>query len=70
MRFSLFKIYNYKGYQTWVKKNQPEPILPGLNFTQEQLFFINYGQVWCSKYRDQALRQQVLTGVHSPGEFR
>lgn len=23
-----------------------EPLLPGLNFTQEQLFFIGFGQIW------------------------
>lgn len=62
--------YKFKAYQTWVKKNKPEPLLPGLKYTQNQLFFINYAQVWCAKFRDQTLLQRVLTGVHSPGEFR
>ena len=53
-----------------MKNNGPEPLLPGLNFTQNQLFFINYGQVWCGKLRDQSLLNRVLTDVHSPGEFR
>ncbi len=59
-----------KAYQHWRMKNDPEPSLPGLNFTQNQLFFINYAQVWCAKFRDQALKQRILSGVHSPGEFR
>ena len=53
-----------------MKNHGPEPLLPGLNFTQNQLFFINYGQVWCGKLRDQALISRILTDVHSPGEFR
>lgn len=61
---------SYNAYQTWVKNNGEEPLLPGLNFTQNQLFFINYGQVWCGKLRDQSLLNRVLTDVHSPGEFR
>ena len=27
-------------------------------------------QVWCSKYRDLGLKNQILTGAHSPGMFR
>ena len=44
-----------------MKANGDEPLLPGLNYTQDQLFFINAGQVWCSKDRDQALINQILT---------
>jgi predicted metalloendopeptidase len=41
-----------------------------LNFTQEQLFFINFGQIWCIKITDSAIRNEIETGVHSPQEFR
>lgn len=61
---------SFRAYTRWAKKNGPEPLLPGLPYTQEQLFFINYAQVWCLKIRDQALRKRIETGVHSPGEFR
>ena len=44
--------------------------MPGLDFNQDQLFFINYAQVWCSKATDQNLINRIETGVHSPGEFR
>ena len=27
-------------------------------------------QVWCSKYPDLGLKNQILTGAHSPGMFR
>ncbi|CAF3707596.1 unnamed protein product, partial [Rotaria sp. Silwood1] len=44
--------------------------LPGLSdYSAEQLFFINYGQIWCSKMTDANALNRILTGVHSPGEF-
>jgi len=62
---------SFGAYQRWVAKNGPEKALPGLEqFTPNQMFFINYGQVWCTKWRSETLRQRILTGVHSPGEFR
>ena len=54
----------------WIEKNVEEPVLPGLDFNAKQLFFINYGQLWCGKYRDQYLITRILNGLHSPGEFR
>ena len=39
-------------------------------FTPEQRLFIGYGQIWCEKQTEAALRQQVQTNPHSPGKFR
>jgi predicted metalloendopeptidase len=39
-------------------------------FTGDQRFFIGWGQIWRSKYKDEALRNQLLTDPHSPGEYR
>jgi putative endopeptidase len=39
-------------------------------FSGDQQFFIAFGQNWASKTREAALRQQVLTNEHAPGEFR
>ncbi|KAF9306902.1 hypothetical protein BG003_000849, partial [Podila horticola] len=45
--------------------------LPGLEaLTPEQLFFVSYARMWCSKMRPEALLQQVLTNPHSPAEWR
>jgi hypothetical protein len=45
--------------------------LPGLiQYSAEQMFFINYGQIWCSKMTDANALSRILTGVHSPGQFR
>ena len=51
-------------------KNWEEQKLPGHDFTAKQLFWISWGQVWCSKYRDSALIKQIQSYVHSPGAFR
>jgi len=39
-------------------------------FTPEQRFFLAYGQLWRTKYRDSALQRQVMSNEHSPGQFR
>lgn len=39
-------------------------------FTPQQRFFLGYAQIWCENDRPQALREQVRTNPHSPGEFR
>jgi putative endopeptidase len=39
-------------------------------FTGDQQFFIAFGQNWGEKVREAALRQQVMTDEHSPGEYR
>ena len=61
---------SYRAYKKWEEKNGKEPLLPGLKYNQDQLFFINYAQVWCAKMTDQALDKLVMTNVHAPDEFR
>jgi putative endopeptidase len=39
-------------------------------FSSDQQFFIAFGQNWGEKAREAALRQQVMTDPHSPGEYR
>lgn len=38
--------------------------------TPEQRFFLAWAQVWRTNIRENALRQQVATDSHSPGNFR
>ncbi|MEO8881454.1 MAG: M13 family metallopeptidase [Gemmatimonadaceae bacterium] len=44
------------------------PVIDGL--TGDQRFFIGFAQIWRGKIRDDALRQQLLTNPHSPGDYR
>jgi endothelin-converting enzyme/putative endopeptidase len=57
----------YDGYLASLN-GKPAPVQDGFNGDQQ--FFIAYGQNWASKAREGALRQQVLTDPHSPGEYR
>jgi putative endopeptidase len=44
------------------------PVIDG--YTGDQRFFLSYGQIWQSKYRDNALRTQVMSNEHAPAQFR
>jgi putative endopeptidase len=39
-------------------------------YTQAQLFFLGYAQVWCENTKDAELRRRAIIDPHSPGEFR
>jgi putative endopeptidase len=57
----------YDGYRASLKGNSA-PAEHG--FTGDQQFFIAFGQSWASKSRPAALREQVMTDSHAPGEYR
>ncbi|WAR14099.1 NEP2-like protein, partial [Mya arenaria] len=60
------------AYKLWLREHNNHDIrLPGLTrFSNEQLFFINTAQLWCSKFTDEAARRSVFTSVHSLPMFR
>jgi putative endopeptidase len=57
----------YDGYRASLsgKTAPPQDGLSG-----DQQFFIAFGQNWGSKTREAALRQEVMTDPHAPGEYR
>jgi putative endopeptidase len=44
------------------------PVVDGM--TGDQRFFHGWAQVWRTLFREQRLRNQIMTGPHSPAEFR
>ncbi|XP_057612964.1 neprilysin [Chionomys nivalis] len=60
----------YRAYQNYVKKNGEEKLLPGIDLSHKQLFFLNFAQVWCGTYRPEYAVNSIKTDVHSPGNFR
>jgi len=49
-------------------KGKPAPVING--YTGDQRFFMGFAQVWRSKQREAALRQQIATDPHTPGAWR
>lgn len=39
-------------------------------YTEDQLFFLAFGQTWCQKIRPEALEMMAKTNPHSPARFR
>ena len=44
------------------------PVIDG--FTGDQRFFLGFGQIWQTKAREAAIRQQLTTDPHTPGMYR
>ena len=57
----------YRAYKISLA-GKPAPVIDGL--TGDQRFFMGFAQIWRSKSRDEALRQQLATNPHSPGPYR
>ena len=57
----------YRAYHLSLKGKEA-PVIDG--FTGDQRFFLGYAQVWRANTREAALRQQLLSDPHSPGEYR
>jgi len=47
---------------------KPAATVGGL--TGDQQFFLSFGQIWRTKFREPALRRQLLTNGHAPGPWR
>lgn len=49
-------------------KGKPAPVIDGL--TGDQRVFLGWAQVWRGKYRDDRMRQQLVSDPHSPPKYR
>lgn len=57
----------YKAYKLSLNGKE-SPVIDGLS--GDQRFFMGFAQVWQKKQKEKALRMQVETDPHSPGNFR
>ncbi|KZS20196.1 Endothelin-converting enzyme 1 [Daphnia magna] len=60
----------YHAFDNWAGSSDDELVLPGLNLTRNQLFFLAFAQVWCSSSTKEALHLQILNDPHSPARYR
>ncbi|NOT39430.1 MAG: M13 family metallopeptidase [Alphaproteobacteria bacterium] len=56
-----------EAYKISLGGNEP-PVIDG--YTGIQRFFLGFAQIWRQLQREEALRNQVVSDSHSPGEFR
>ncbi|XP_033327522.2 neprilysin-1 [Megalopta genalis] len=61
---------SFRAYKKWVSIHGEEPLLPGINLTHDQLFFLNYAQIWCGSMRPEDALTKIRSSVHSPGPIR
>ncbi|XP_072320254.1 neprilysin-like isoform X2 [Eucyclogobius newberryi] len=59
----------YQAYQNYIDAHGEEPPLPGLKLSHNQLFFLNFAQIWCGTHRPKQAVNSIKD-VHSPGKFR
>jgi predicted metalloendopeptidase len=57
----------YRAYRKSLNGREA-PVINGL--TGDQRFFMGWAQIWRTLQRPDALRQQIMTDTHSPGEYR
>jgi len=58
----------YDGLKLYLKANGNPGLIDG--YTPEQRFFISWATIWRTKARDEAIKNQVKTDPHSPGNYR
>ena len=57
----------YRAYRMSLN-GEEAPVIDGL--TGDQRFFLGFAQIWRGMYREETLRNRVMTANHPPGEFR
>lgn len=60
----------YQAYQAWKVAQQPAPQASVGGFTDDQLYFLAYGQSWCEKVTPEALETMAHSNPHSPPRWR
>ena len=58
----------HQAFLNTLKENEPEKLIDGQ--TYDQRFLYAYSRIWAGNYRDEYLRQQVITDPHANGKYR
>ena len=59
-----------RAYERMANEKGEEPLLPGLPYSQRQMFWLSAAAYRCKVVRPDFLKFYALTGVHSPSRFR
>lgn len=58
----------HQAFLNTLKDNQVDPMVEGQSF--DQRFLLAYARIWAGNYRDEYLRNQVITDPHANGKYR
>ncbi|KAL1885353.1 hypothetical protein Cpir12675_006977 [Ceratocystis pirilliformis] len=57
----------YNAWAKYSKGSNANPLLPGLDFfTRDQLFFVSFGSLWCSKSTHESTLNEANVGAYTP----
>jgi predicted metalloendopeptidase len=60
----------FQAYQQWRGQQSTPPPAKVDSFTDDQLYFLAYGQSWCAKMTPEAAETRAHTDPHSPPRWR
>jgi predicted metalloendopeptidase len=60
----------YQAYQTWKAQQATPPPAAVDGYTDDQLYFMAYGQSWCDKMTPEILETRAHSNPHSPPMWR
>jgi putative endopeptidase len=60
----------YRAYHAWRSAQKLPPPAQVEGLTDDQLYFLAYGQSWCAKVNPEALETMAHTNPHSPPRWR
>lgn len=66
----MFLLDFFQAYKKWTAEHGVDDDLPGLDLNHDQLFFLNYAQIWCGSMRPEDALSKLRSSVHSPGVIR
>lgn len=58
----------HQAFLNTLKDNQVDPMVEGQTF--DQRFLLAYARIWAGNYRDEYLRNQIITDSHANGKYR
>jgi putative endopeptidase len=60
----------FQAYQSWKVQQRPPPPAKIDDLTDDQVYFLAYGQSWCDKMTPQSLETMAHSNPHSPPMWR
>lgn len=60
----------FRAYENWLRKHGKEELVPGLDRSSEQMFFLSYAQMWCSSFSPTQIFRRAKADPHALPIYR